>query len=253
MLSNRNIGHGIEDGDMFVRHRRESETDETRKTEYNHKISVAVHTPSSTLDVVNGNDNLMLETLSTIDIKQLENMYTMEEKTYIQFIGKMFLDKWLEINIGPEAMSNYIGWCKKEKPLLHQTFQVFHMTTRERFVRMAETTEEFTHLHCQDKFSLLKYNLNYAGTLALLRKLSFSNGSDFGTEDWILWDESGLNLHAENIGNILDEMPFDTRMKQRFVSLLKELQLPIMADQHVFSLMVAIFIFSSRDVFLIDR
>ena len=87
----------------------------------------------------------------------------------------------------------------------------------------------------------------------MIRKLSFLNGSDWGSEDEILWNKSGMNLHSESMCNILEEMPFDLVLKHQFVSLLSQCQLPILADQHVFSLMVAIVIFSSGDIMLVDR
>ena len=62
-------------------------------------------------------DKMLLNTLNSIDIKQIENMYTIEEKSYIQFMGKKFRDKWCEVNIGPDVMQDYIAWCKKQGPL----------------------------------------------------------------------------------------------------------------------------------------
>ena len=92
----------------------------------------------------------------------------------------------------------------------------------------------------------------------MIRKLSFLHPQDdffdsWGSEDRIMWDESGMNLHSESMSNILKEMPFDVLLKQQFISLLSQCKLPILSDQHVFSLMVAIVIFSSGDIQLIER
>ena len=203
-------------------------------------------------------DKMLLRTLNSIDIKQIENMYTIEEKSYIQFMGKKFRDKWCEVNIGPDVMQDYIAWCKKQGPLSQEMFAVVSRATCERFTRMVETTEEFQDLNIHDKFYLLKSNLKYADTVTMIRKLSFLNPKDdyfnsWGAEDRIIWNDSGMNLNPESMSNILSEMPFDVKLKQQFISLLIECKLPILSDQHVFSLLVAIVIFSSGDMRLIER
>ena len=203
-------------------------------------------------------DKMLLNTLNSIDIKQIENMYTIEEKSYIQFMGKKFRDKWCEVNIGPDVMQDYIAWCKKQGPLSQEMFAVVSRATCERFTRMVETTEEFQDLNIHDKFYLLKSNLKYADTVTMIRKLSFLNPKDdyfnsWGAEDRIIWNDSGMNLHPESMSNILSEMPFDVKLKQQFISLRIECKLPILSDQHVFSLLVAIVIFSSGDMKLMER
>ena len=92
----------------------------------------------------------------------------------------------------------------------------------------------------------------------MIRKLRFINhkGEYFGSwgaEDRVMWEESGMDLHAQSMSNILKEMPYDVKLKQQFISLLSQCKLPILADQQVFSLLVAIVIFSSADIQLIDR
>ena len=56
-------------------------------------------------------------------------MYTIEEKSYIQFMGKKFRDKWCEVNIGPDVMQDYIAWCKKQGPLSQEMFAVVSRAT----------------------------------------------------------------------------------------------------------------------------
>ena len=209
-------------------------------------------------NVENKIDAMLLKTLNSIDIKEIENMYTIEEQSYIQFMGQKFRAKWCEVNIGPDVMQDYILWCKKQRPLSQDMFQVVSRATRERFTRMVETTDEFQHLSIHDKFFLLKSNLKYADTVTMIRKLSFLNPEDdffdsWGSKDKVIWDDSGLKLHSQTMSNILKEMPFDLRLKQQFISLLSQCQLPILADQQVFSLLVAIVIFSSGDIQLVER
>jgi len=209
-------------------------------------------------EVENEVDAMLLKTLNTIDIKEIENMYTIEERSYVQFMGQKFRDKWCEVNIGPDVMREYISWCRKEGPLSQEMFQVVSRATSERFTRMVETTDEFQHLNIHDKFSLLKNNLKFASTVTMIRKLSFLNPQEdffdsWGNEDRKMWHESGMNLHSQSMSNILKEMPFDVLLKQQFISLLSQCKLPILADQHVFSLMVTIVIFSTGDIQLIER
>ena len=137
-------------------------------------------------------------------------------------------------------------------------FAVVSRATCERFTRMVKTTEEFQDLNIHDKFHLLKSNLEYADTVTMIRKLSFLNPKNdyfnsWGAEDRIIWDDSGMNLHPESMSNILGEMPFDVKLKQQLIFLLIECKLSILSDQHVFSLLVAIVIFSSGDMKLIER
>ena len=212
----------------------------------------------NTVNEVSEVDKMLLQTLNSIDIKQLENMYTIEEKSYIQFMGKKFQEKWCQVNIGPEVMSSYIAWCKNQGPLSQEMFAVVSRATSERFSRMVESTEEFQDLNIHDKFSLLKSNLKYCDTLTMIRKLSFLNPKDdyfnsWGTEDKVMWDESGMTLQPDTMTNILKEMPFPLNLKQQFISLLVECKLPILSDQHVFSMVVAILIFSSTDIQLVER
>ena len=42
-------------------------------------------------------DKMLLKTLNSIDIKEIENMYTIEEQSYIQLMGQQFCDKWCEV------------------------------------------------------------------------------------------------------------------------------------------------------------
>ena len=240
-------------------HGEESEDDRTRNVHlklFKQQRSYVEYSLRNQFDAENEVDKMLLKTLNTIDIKEIENMYTIEERSYIQFMGQKFRDKWCEVNIGPDVMRDYIAWCRKDGPLSQEMFQVVSRATRERFTRMVETTDEFQHLNIHDKFFLLKNNLKFASTVTMIRKLSFLNPQDdffdsWGSEDRIMWDESGMNL--QSMSNILKEMPFDVVLKQQFISLLSQCKLPILADQHVFSLMVAIVIFSSGDIQLIER
>jgi len=200
-------------------------------------------------------DKMLEATLDSIDQKVLENLDTIEEKNYIQFMGQKFRSKWCEVNISAELNRDYIGWCRKHGPSSQEMFSVVSRAMSERFSRMVETTNEFQDLDIHDKFLLLKSNLKYADTLTMIRKLSFLNPKDdffssWGAEDRLLWNESGMN---PPLPNIQKNMPFDLKLKQQFISLLLDCKLPILSDQHVFSLLVAIVIFSSGDIQLIER
>merc|ERR1712106_986984 len=113
-----------------------------------------------------------------VDKTVLENLDTIEEKNYIQFMGHKFRDKWCEVNISAELKRDYIGWCRKHGPSSQEMFSVVSRAMSERFSRMVETTNEFQDLDIHDKFLLLKSNLKYADTLTMIRKLSFLNPKD---------------------------------------------------------------------------
>jgi len=203
-------------------------------------------------------DTMLLDIVNRIDIREIEAIYTTEEQCYIQFMGMKFRDKWCEVNIGRKMMSEYILWCKKLKPLSSEVFHGVGRASSERFIRIMESTEDFQHLNTHDKFFLFKSNMEHAHTVTMIRKLSFLNPQDefldsWGSADRAIWDESGMNLQVESMFDILRQMPFDFSLKEQFISLLSQCKLPILADQHVFSLLVAIVIFSSGDIQLVDR
>jgi len=236
--------------------KQEEEEDQSRKC----CISMYTQHSSSPIEMCGlpETDTMLLNILSSIDIKEIEAMYTNEEQCYIQFMGKKFRDKWCEVNIGPKMMSEYILWCKKQKPLSVEVFHGVSRASREKFMRIMESTDDFQHLNTHDKFFLFKSNMEHAHTVTMIRKLSFLNPQDefidsWGSEDRVIWDEAGMNLKAESIIDILQQMPFDLGLKQHFISLLSQCKLPILADQHVFSLLVSIVIFSSGDIQLVER
>ena len=205
-------------------------------------------------------DKMLLNTMNSIDIKEIENMYTVEEQSYIMFMGHKFCKKWSEVNIGPKVMLDYIAFCKKQGPLKKEMFRMVKKATKERFTRMVETTDEFQYLNTHDKFFLLKNNLEYADIVDIIRKLSFHQAfpeddpfDSWGSDDRVMLDKLGLKLHQESMTEVLQKMPFDERLKQEFISLLSQCQLPILADPHVLSLMVVIVIFSVGEIQLMER
>ena len=151
-------------------HEEESEDDRTRDFHlklFKQQRSYVEYSLRNEFDVENEVDTMLLKTLNTIDIKEIENMYTIEEQSYIQFIGKKFRDNWCEVNVGPDVMREYIAWCRKDGPLSQEMFQVVSRATRERFTRMVENTDEFQHLNIHEKLFLFKNNLKFASTVTI--------------------------------------------------------------------------------------
>ena len=187
-------------------------------------------------------------------------MYTTEEQCYIQFMGKRFHERWSEVNIGPEVMQDYIAWVMKQGPLKTEMFKIVKRATKERFTRMVETTDDFQYLNTHDKFFLLKNNLEYVDIVDMIRKLSFPTAfpdddqfDSWGKEDRVMLTRLGVKLHSQKMSDVLKEMPFDPFLKQQFLSLLSQCQLSILADQHVFSILAIIVMFSVGDIQLLER
>ena len=61
----------------------------------------------------------------SLDIKEIENMYTVEEGKYFENLRTSFYQKWNMIPLGEEMMSLIIKFCRQRYQLPSRFFQLF--------------------------------------------------------------------------------------------------------------------------------
>ena len=83
-------------GSMFAKHEQESEDDQTRKSQLKMYIENRSFVEYTLTRQIN-KENEVDKTLNSIDIKEIKNLYTIEQRSNIQFLGQTFLDKWCEV------------------------------------------------------------------------------------------------------------------------------------------------------------
>ena len=62
----------------------------------------------------------------SLNIEEIENIYTMEEATYFDKVQAVFKDKWNAIPLGEEMMWHYIEFCKTRHFLPPRFFQLIN-------------------------------------------------------------------------------------------------------------------------------
>ena len=66
------------------------------------------------------------ELVISLNIEEIENIYTMEEATYFDKVQAVFKDKWNAIPLGEEMMWHYIEFCKTRHFLPPRFFQLIN-------------------------------------------------------------------------------------------------------------------------------
>ena len=71
-----------------------------------------------------------IQIVSSLTIQEIENMYTMEEETYLKKMMRSFYENWKAISFGPEIMEFYIDFCRNPKTLPGNYFTENNKITR---------------------------------------------------------------------------------------------------------------------------
>ena len=205
-----------------------------------------------------GMDDLILSTMKTIDIREIEDMYTNVEKKFVIVLGTKFQEKWLGVNCGPKLLKTYINWCRTGGNIPVEFFQTANKQFQERYVRILLSTEEFPLLHVQDQFLLLKSNLQLTEILTYIRSNNFATVEEeldhvFGDMDKKNWRQFSEEVSPKRLSDMPHEMPFDTNTREKYINLMSQCQLKIITNQNVFSLMAAILLFSPEGINLVQR
>ena len=66
------------------------------------------------------------ELIISVNIEEIENIYTMEEATYFDKVQAVFNEKWNAIPFGEEMMRHYIEFCKTKHVLPPRFFQLIN-------------------------------------------------------------------------------------------------------------------------------
>ena len=66
------------------------------------------------------------EFVVSLNIHEIENLFTVEEGIYFDNVRAVFDQKWNTITFGEEMMSHYIGFCKQRHQLPTRFFQLIN-------------------------------------------------------------------------------------------------------------------------------
>ena len=66
------------------------------------------------------------ELVISLNIEEIENIYTIEEATYFDKVQAVFKEKWNAIPLGEEMMLHYIEFCKTRHFLPPRFFQLIN-------------------------------------------------------------------------------------------------------------------------------
>ena len=205
-----------------------------------------------------GMHDLIQFTVDSIDIKEIENMYSQVEKDFVDLLGSKFKEKWSGINFGHELLGVFANWCIRGGNIPPEFFQSSNQQLQERYIRMILCTDEFPQLHIQDQFTLLRNNLQLVEVLTYIRSYNFDTADEeldnvFGDLDKKIWSEVRHQVPARRMSDMSQGMPFQENNRIKFITLMNKCQSKIITDQNIFSIITAILLFSSDGINFIDR
>jgi hypothetical protein len=76
------------------------------------------------------NDGECIKIANSLTIKEVQNIFTLEEEAYFKKMTSSFYEHWKVISYGPEVMEFYIDFCRNPKTLSEIYFTENNKVTR---------------------------------------------------------------------------------------------------------------------------
>jgi len=192
----------------------------------------------------------MLETVMTINIAEFEHFYSMEENNYLTRFCNRGREKWLKVNFGTKQLQEFVNWCQFGGDLTAEFFKAANRQLNERYIRMMESTEEFPVMQANDKLNLLRTNIGLTQMLTYVRSINTLTADEemtnvFGEADLLIWEKIKDKIPVRRTTDMFMAIPMPEKDLKRFMFLVSQCKVPLIADQRVFSLMVPLLVYTT--------
>eukprot|EP00090_Calanus_glacialis_P029807 TRINITY_DN4788_c0_g1_i1.p1 TRINITY_DN4788_c0_g1~~TRINITY_DN4788_c0_g1_i1.p1 ORF type:complete len:271 (-),score=57.40 TRINITY_DN4788_c0_g1_i1:126-938(-) len=191
-----------------------------------------------------------IQIVSSLTIQEIENMYTMEEETYLKKMMRSFYENWKAISFGPEIMEFYIDFCRNPKTLPGNYFTENNKVTRERLLNSICATEDMGLLSSNCQYNLLKRNIPIAELLLQIVGYHFTNEEDLiefalGDKDLLHWKDRAAGAPWIPVEKLYSHyMPFAEDLRNALDKTMRFCFKPILHDRYVLALMVMMVTFN---------
>jgi len=199
-------------------------------------------------------ENLVL----SLNIAEIENMFTIEEERYLGKCVGDFTERWQEIPFGEEFVSEFVTFSDKRQTLSQTFFPVVNSRFRERILNFFFSGEEMCSLNMLTQFSILKANISKA--LMLVFVLGFNIETAKEEQEFVFNDTDLEQIRAQppsdgsvKINELLKYIPLPESIKRLLYGLMVSCAHPILADRKVFVMMLMLVVFTGDDDPLVSR
>jgi len=189
------------------------------------------------------------EFVVSLNIGDIENIFTMEEGIYFENVRGIFEQKWNAIPFGEEMMNHYIGFCKQRHNLPPRFFQLINNQLQERVLNFICSGDDLDKLPKSKQFSLLKRNLPEA--VVLIKVLGFNMRTWTEELDFVFTNLDNQQFKGQSYGvegakidEILQYSPFPDVVKRTLLNMMHSCAHPILGDPSVFIIMLMLVIFT---------
>jgi len=193
----------------------------------------------------------MLETVMTINIAEFEHFYSMEEKNYLTRFCDRGREKWLKVNFGTKQLQEFVNWCQFGGNLTAEFYKAANRQLNERYIRIMESTEEFPVMQGRDKLNLLRTNIGLTQMLTYVRSINTASADEemtnvFGEADLLIWNKIKDKIPVRRTSDMFAAIPMPKKDLERFMFLVSQCRVPLIADQRVFSLLVPLLVYTTN-------
>jgi len=195
------------------------------------------------------NDAQHIEVISSLTVKEIKNLYTMEEDAFFKNMTNSFHENFKSINFGPKIIGNYIDFCKKPKTIPADYLLETNKVTRERLLNCICSIEDMAFLPTSCQFNLLKKNIPVAETLLHIVAFNLKYKKDhqdfwLGEKDWEQWKARPSGIEWELLPTLLSYLPLPDALKRSLNKAMTFCFKPILQDPHVLAVLIMMIIFS---------
>lgn len=185
----------------------------------------------------------------SLNIGDIENLFTIEEGMYFENVRAIFEQKWNAIPFGEEMMNHLIGFCRQRHNLPLRFFQLINNQLQERVLNFICSGDDLDKLPKSKQFSLLKRNLPEA--VVLIKVLGFNMRTWTEEMDFVFTNLDNQQFKAQSYGvqgvkidEILKYSPFPDVVKRSLLNIMHSCAHPILGDPSVFIMMLMLVIFT---------
>eukprot|EP00092_Neocalanus_flemingeri_P035597 GFUD01038749.1.p1 GENE.GFUD01038749.1~~GFUD01038749.1.p1 ORF type:complete len:636 (-),score=130.97 GFUD01038749.1:4-1911(-) len=200
-------------------------------------------------DLVDGDISMVI----SLSIHELENIYTLEEESYLDHVLNLFDEKWNSVTLDEQTLHQTMNYCQTgiAEIVPVDYFQTINFYLRERLLGFLFSLNDMENLTCERQFHLLRKNIS--SIRILMQVLSYSlNDSDaetrfmFSKKDRKKLGPANLSIKPITITELTKWAPIPSNKKQIFMTRNQSLSSPFLKDKKIFVLMLMILLFEDK-------
>jgi len=189
----------------------------------------------------------------SLNIHDLEQIYTFEESAYIGQVMHIFEEKWNSITLDERTLLQTIHLCESgiNSNVPMEYFRTINVYLKERLLNFLFSLNDLESLSSDRQFHLMRCNMSKIHML--VQVLSYSL-KDLDAELSLMFSKNDLNrlrqLSTENQQMTITELtkwaPIPNNQKQMYITRMRNMSNPFLKDKKIFVLMLMILLFEDK-------